>query len=159
LQVLGPSVPPAQRTAVFRQLFQSDFDVPGIGQFVLGRYWRTLTPQQQQEFLSLFQEYTVRAYADRLGQYGGAPFHVTGARPLGNEVVVSSEVARQGGNPVHIDWHVANNGGQNKITDVYVDGVSMKLTQRDEFSSIIQRNNGQPNAVISVMKQQLAQAH
>src|SRR5438067_9861118 len=51
IQVLGPSVSPAQRVARFRQLFQNDFDVPGIGQFVLGRYWRTASPQEQQEFL------------------------------------------------------------------------------------------------------------
>ncbi len=56
IQVLGPSVPRAQRAAVFRQLFRADFDVNGIGQFVLGRHWRALTPPQQQEFLSLFQE-------------------------------------------------------------------------------------------------------
>src|SRR5580765_340956 len=57
IQVLGPSVSPAQRLARFRELFRNDFDVPGIGRFVLGRYWRTATPQEQQEFLALFQEY------------------------------------------------------------------------------------------------------
>jgi len=159
IQVLGPSVPPAQRAAVFRQLFQADFDVNGISQFVLGRHWRALTPQQQQEFLSLFQEYTVQAYANRLGQYGGAPFRVTGARPMGEEVVVTSEVVRQGGNPVRLDWHVTDQGGQYKITDVNVDGVSMKVTQRYEFASIIQRNNGRPDSILSVMRQQSAQAH
>ncbi len=68
IQVLGPSVSPAQRVARFRQLFRDDFDVPGLGQFVLGRYWRTATPEEQQEFLRLFQEYIVQAYAARLGE-------------------------------------------------------------------------------------------
>ena len=53
IQVLGPSVSPAQRVARFRQLFQNDFDVPGIGQFVLGRYWRTASPQEQQDDITL----------------------------------------------------------------------------------------------------------
>jgi phospholipid transport system substrate-binding protein len=61
IQVLGPSVSPSQRLVRFRELFRNDFDVPGIGQFVLGRYWRIATPQEQQEFLGLFQEYIVRA--------------------------------------------------------------------------------------------------
>src|SRR5687768_10787331 len=52
IQVLGPGVPAAQRLARFRELFRNDFDVPGIGQFVLGRYWRIATPQEQQEFLA-----------------------------------------------------------------------------------------------------------
>src|SRR5258708_35603424 len=75
IQVLGPSVSPAQRIARFRQLFQNDFDVPGIGQFVLGRYWRTASPEEQQAFLRLLQEYIVHAHAARLGEYGrgGAP--------------------------------------------------------------------------------------
>ena len=154
----GPSVPPAQRAAVFRQLFQADFDITGIGQFNPAGI-AALTPQQQQEFLSLFQEYTAQAYATRLGQYGGAPFRVTGVRPMGDEVVVTSEVVRQGGNPVRLDWHVTDQGGQYKITDVHVDGVSMKVTQRDEFASIIQRNDGRPDSILSVMRQQSAQTH
>src|SRR5437868_5876060 len=104
IQVLGPSVTPAQRVARFRQLFHDDFDVPGIGQFVLGRYWRTATPQEQQDFLQLFQEYIVRAYAGRLGEYGGEPFRVTGLRPNGEETVVSSEILRPSGNRIQVDW-------------------------------------------------------
>ena len=96
IQVLGPSVAPAQRVARFRELFREDFDIPGIGQFVLGRYWRTATPEQQQEFLRLFQEYIVQAYSSRLGEYGGEPFRVTGSRPSGEETVVSSEIDRPG---------------------------------------------------------------
>src|SRR2546421_11872714 len=97
IQVLGPSVSPAQRVARFRQLFQNDFDVPGIGQFVLGRYWRTASPEEQQEFLRLFQEYIVQAYAARLGEYGGEPFRVVGSRASGGETVVTSEIARPNG--------------------------------------------------------------
>src|SRR5712675_72823 len=63
IQVLGPGVPEVQRQARFRELFRDDFDLAGIGQFVLGRYWRVATPQEQQEFLGLFQEYLVRAYS------------------------------------------------------------------------------------------------
>src|SRR5436190_1444485 len=59
IQVLGPGVAPGQRLSRFRELFRNDFDVPGIGQFVLGRYWRTASPQEQHEFLQLFQEYIV----------------------------------------------------------------------------------------------------
>src|SRR5258708_39939315 len=85
IEVLGPSVPEVQREARFRELFRDDFDLPGIGQFVLGRYWRIATPQEQQDFLGLFQEYLVRAYSAQLGAYGGQPFRLTGFRPNGGE--------------------------------------------------------------------------
>lgn len=156
IEVLGPSVPAVQRQARFRELLQNDFDIPGIGQFVLGRYWRAATPQEQQEFLQLFQEYVVQAYSARLGEYGGAPFRVTGSRPAGDEVVVTSEIARPGAPPIQLDWFLVNRGGALKITDVYVGGVSMKVTQRDEFSSIIQRNGGQVQPLLAQLRQKIA---
>lgn len=158
IQVLGPNVSPAERLARFRNLFHNDFDVAGIGQFVLGRYWRTATPQQQQEFLQLFQEYVVQAYASRLGPYGGEPFRVIGARPAGDETVVGSEVARPGGSPIQIDWYLVNRGGQFKITDVYVGGVSMKVTQRDEFAAVIQHDGGRIDGLLTRLRQKTAAA-
>jgi phospholipid transport system substrate-binding protein len=158
LEVLGPGVPVAQRQARFRELLRNDFDIPGISQFVLGRYWRAATPPEQQEFLQLFPEYLVQAYSARLGEYGGAPFRVIGSRPAGDEVAVTSEIARPGGQPIQVDWFLVNRGGALKITDVYVGGVSMKVTQRDEFSSIIQRNGGQVQPLLAQLRQKIAGA-
>jgi phospholipid transport system substrate-binding protein len=156
IQVLGPGVSQSQRITRFRQLFQSDFDVPGIGQFVLGRYWRTATPEEQQEFLRLFQEYIVQSYAAQLGEYGGEPFRVTGSRPSGNETVVTSEIDRPSGSRIVVDWYVVERGGAPKISDVYVGGVSMKVTQRDQFASVIQRNGGRVDALLTMLRQRVA---
>ena len=100
IQVMGPSIPAAQRLVRFRELFRDDFDLPGISQFVLGPYWRAATPEQRQQFLGLFQEHIVRAYTTLLGQYGGEPFNVTGARANGEETIVTSEVIRQNGSRI-----------------------------------------------------------
>jgi phospholipid transport system substrate-binding protein len=156
IQVLGPRVSQQQRIARFRQLFQRDFDVPGIGQFVLGRYWRTATPEEQQEFLRLFQEYIVQSYAAQLGEYGGEPFRVLGSRPSGNETVVTSEIDRPSGSRILVDWYVVERGGALKISDVYVAGVSMKVTQRDQFASVIQRNGGRVDALLAMLRQRVA---
>jgi len=155
IRVLGPSVPAAERLSQFRALFRNDFDVPGIGQFVLGRYWRTATPQEQQEFLGLFQEYIVEAYSARLGNYGGEPFHVTGSRPNGSEIVVTSQIAPRNGAPIAVDWYLVDQGGTFKITDVYVGGVSMKVTERDEFGAVIQRNGGQVGSLLTQLRQKV----
>lgn len=157
IQVLGPGVPEAQRQARFRELFRNDFDLPGISKFVLGRYWNTATPQQQQDFLGLFQEYLVRAYSARLGAYGGEPFRVTGERPNGEETVVTSEIVRSTGSRIAVDWYLIGHGPY-KITDVYVAGVSMKVTQRDEFASVIQRNGGRLDGLIAQLRQKLSVA-
>ena len=158
IQVLGPQVPVAQRTARFRQLFENDFDLQGASRFVLGPYANGLNPQQHQEFVALFTDYLAQAYAARLAEYAGEPFRVTGSRPNGQETIVTSQVTRRGGQPVEIDWHVADRGGRPLVTDVYVDGVSMKVTHRQEFASIIQRNGGRPDALLAALRQQLAQS-
>lgn len=156
ISVLGPGVGSAQRLARFRELFHDDFDIPGIGRFVLGRYWRTATPQEQQQFLGLFQEYLVRAYATRLGAYAGEPFRVTGARPNGSETIVTSEIIRNDGSRIEVDWYLLNGPGTYRITDVYVGGVSMKVTERDEFASVIQRNGGRVDALLTQLRQKLS---
>jgi phospholipid transport system substrate-binding protein len=153
---MGPGVAPQQRIARFRQLFQADFDVNEIARFAVGRYWQAMSPEQQNEFMRLFTEYTVKAYADKLGRYNDAQLRVTGAQPYGDETVVHSQVVRTNGSPVAIDWHLIPDGsGGYKITDVYVDQVSMKATQRDEFARVIQNNGGQPSALLAVLRQQL----
>ena len=155
IQVLGPNVSPSERLARFRELFRNDFDVPGIGQFVLGRYWRVATPAEQQEFLGLFQEYIVEAYSARLGQYGGEPFRVTGSHGGGGEIVVTSQIIQKSGAPIEVDWYLADQGGAFKITDVYVGGVSMKVTERDEFGAVIQRNGGQVAPLLGQLRQKI----
>jgi len=155
IQTLGAGVPQEERINRFRQIFRADFDVENIGRFALGRYWREMSPEQQQQFLQLFQEATVRAYAAKLEPYGGSQLRVVGTEPFGGEVVVHTEVVRPGGQPVRIDWHVMQENGQYKVTDVFVDRVSMKATQRDEFARVIQNNGGQPSALLAVLRQQI----
>jgi len=155
IQVLGPGVPEQQRLARFRELFSEDFNLPEIGRFVLGRYWRTATPEEQQEFLRLFQEYIVRAYSARLGQYAGQPFRVMGERPDGDQTIVTSQVVGQSGEPIALDWHLTQTASGYKITDVYVGGVSMAVTERDEFAAVIQRNGG-VSGLLAQLRQKLA---
>jgi phospholipid transport system substrate-binding protein len=157
MQMLGPSVPEAAREARFRQIFEQDFDLLGAARFVLGPYARGLSPEQQEEFVQLFRESLARSYSRKLAQYAGSAFRVTGARPMGEETVVSSQIDH-GGSPVTIDWHVVDHGGHFLITDVLVNGVSQKVTQRSEFAGIIQRNGGRPDALLAALRQELAQS-
>ena len=66
LEVLSKNATPAQKVARFQELFREDFDVPGIARFVLGRYWKTATPEQQEEFVKLFEDYIALVYSSQL---------------------------------------------------------------------------------------------
>jgi phospholipid transport system substrate-binding protein len=154
IQVLGPSVSPPARVQRFRELFSADFDLPEIARFVLGRYWRVATPEQQQQFQGLLQEYLAQAYAGRLAEYAGEKFQALNAQPQGDETVVFSEITRNDGGKIRVEWHVVNQGGW-KITDAYVAGVSMAVTERDEFASVIQQGGGQVQYLIDRLRQKV----
>lgn len=154
IQVLGPSVSPPARVQRFRQLFAADFDLPEIARFVLGRYWRVATPEQQQQFQGLLQEYLAQAYAGRLAEYAGERFQAVNAQQQGGETVVFSEITRNDGGKIHVEWHLVNQGGW-KITDAFVAGVSMAVTERDEFASVIQQGGGQVQYLIERLRQKV----
>jgi phospholipid transport system substrate-binding protein len=158
LDVLSNRAPPPVREARFRQLYREDFDGPLIARFVLGRYWRIASPQEQQEFMHLFEDYVVLAYAARLSNYSGEQFRVLGSRPDRDVTIVSSEIQRPNGAPaVKVDWRLVDDRGF-KIADVVVDGISMAVTQRQEFASVIQRHGGQVGGLLMLMREKTAGA-
>ena len=82
IEALRPDVSSSERLGRFRQLLQEDFDLTGIGLFALGRYRASATPQEQQEYLRLYPDFTVRAFSARLNQYGGHPSALPTGDPL-----------------------------------------------------------------------------
>jgi phospholipid transport system substrate-binding protein len=159
LDLLNKKRPAAERQAQFRELFHKDFDTPGIARFVLGRYWRTASSEEKQEFLKLFDNYVVYVYTARLSDFQGEQFKITGARPDQDSMLVSTDVVTPGApQPLRVDWRLINDDGAYKISDVIVDGVSMLVTQRSEFASVIQRHGGQIQGLIDLMRQKTASA-
>jgi phospholipid transport system substrate-binding protein len=160
IQILRSTNTQPQRQAAFNTLFTADFDVPAIGKFVLGHYWREATPEQQQEYLKVFGQYVVAIYAERFSNYQGEEFKVLGSKPEdGGSATVSSQIVRpSGGAPIHIDWRVAQEGGGYKIIDVKAENLSMSVTQREEFASVISQHGGSVQGLIDVLKQKVGGA-
>lgn len=152
-----------QRAERFRTLLEANFDIPRISRFVLGRYWKKANDQEKRGFQQLFEEYVVRSYAARFRTYGGDKVSddvvkITGARPESDiSTVVTSQIRRtDGAPPVRVDWRVRKGENGLRIVDVDVEGVSMALTQREEFSSVIQRNGGTVAGLNRELEQKLA---
>jgi phospholipid transport system substrate-binding protein len=154
VEVLSKKVSATERLTRFRQLFQADFDGPGIARFVLGRYWRSASEQEQQEFLKLFEDYVVFVYGTRLSSFNGETFRVKGSRPEGNGVVVATDILNPGGEPpIKVDWRLISDNGAFKINDVIIEGISMLVTQRSEFAAVIQRHGGQVGGLLEMMRE------
>jgi len=151
-------MPRQQALGRFKELLHEGFDVPYIGRWVLGRYWNQATPQQQQEYQRLFEQMIVRTYADRFIDYAGVTFKITGTRAeTDTDTMVTTQIIRPDGPPVAVDWRVRKRGQSYKIIDVVVEGVSMGVTQRQEFSSVIQSNGGRIEGLIQALRQKTAQ--
>ena len=144
----------------FRALFLEGFDTQTIGRFVLGRYWRGASEAQRSTYQQLFEDMVVETYTRRFNEYSGESLRVEGSRPEGdNDAMVRSQiVSPNGGPPVAITWRVREQNGDFKIVDVVIEGISMSVTQRNEFSSIIQRNGGNIEALFDAMRANITAA-
>lgn len=137
----------------FRKLLESSFDMSTIGRFALGQYWRQMNPQQQKEYQSLFREHVVRVYSARFNEYSGQTFETTGARADNDiDTIVTSKINQPQGEPVDVDWRVRFKNGKYQIVDVIVEGVSMTMTQRSDFASVIQRGGGDVSVILAQLK-------
>ena len=154
VEILTKKTPQTERLARFRELFQADFDGPGIARFVLGRYWRNASQQEQQEYLNLFEDYVVFVYGTRFSTFSGEKFKVRGSRTDENGTIVSTDIISPSGEaPIKVDWRLITDNGAFKINDVTIEGISMMVTQRSEFASVIQRHGGQVSGLLTLMRE------
>jgi phospholipid transport system substrate-binding protein len=156
INATGQSV--AQRRERVAEVLRRSVDVEGVGRFILGRWWRQATPEQQQEYLQLFEQVLIRNLSARFGEYQGVRFTLGRTQARTEEDALVNTIVERPGNPAFgLDWRVAEIGGQPKVVDVIAEGTSLRLTTRSEYSSVITRNGGQVAALLSAMRNQIQQ--
>jgi phospholipid transport system substrate-binding protein len=138
-----------QREAGIRKVLVEAFDLNYMGQQALGKYWASTSPDQQQRYLTAAVDAEAHAYAERFGQYGGQTLTLgkVTARPNG-VTAVDSRLNQSNGQPIKVEWEVRDIGGAPRITDVKIEGISMVITRRTDFTSYIQNNGGKVEALI-----------
>jgi len=146
-----------ERDMQFRNMLRETFDLPTIARFVIGRNWASATPEQQKEYMSLFEALVVKTYSDRFALYTGEGFKVRTVVPEGDkDFIVNSDITHPDGSaPTTVSWRVRQKSDKMGIIDVVVEGVSMSVTQRQEYSSVIQRNGGNIESLLDLMRQRV----
>ena len=147
---------PDRARSEFAEIFRNSFDVPTIARFTAGRYWREMSSDQQSEYTGLLEEAVLDLYADRLRDYAGASLNITGHRTTGrSDAIVSMRVQPAGSSQnFTLEWRVRQKADSElKIVDVSVEGVSMSLTHRSEFASIIQRGGGDVESLLIALRE------
>jgi phospholipid transport system substrate-binding protein len=153
------SLSPAVREDQFRDLLREGFAVKTIGQFVLGKYRRTTSQETIDAFVRVFEEYVVSLYAKQFKHYSGQKFlveKVADTSRKGDSMVMTKIFPRGNSQPLRVNFQVRNFGDTFKILDVRVEGVSMVLAQRDEFTSYISTNGGKVEALIDALRKRMA---
>jgi phospholipid transport system substrate-binding protein len=155
LQLGDPKISDAEREERFRELLRKNFDVPRITRFVLGRYARKVSDQQFAEFRKLYEDIAVLTYAHLFASYAGQSFKVK--REVGDpgdryKMVMTEVQPGNGKPPVKLDWQVKVNGGSYAVVDIRVEGASMAITQREEFTAVLDKNGGDIGDLLAQLK-------
>ena len=138
-----------------KEIANETVDIDGISLYTLGAYRKNISQDQLNQYKILFKQYFLKSFASRLAEYSNPEIEVTSKRELNkNYTMVSSILIATEQRPeVKIDWRVyAKNPENPMIRDLIIEGLSLVRTQKEEFSSIIQSNDGDINALLVVLK-------
>ncbi len=135
------SYSPEDRMKYYRELLRDGFAINTIARFALGRHWRGATPEVREEYLALFQNFVLDIYSKRLDGFSGETFTVLKSQAVNEtDTMVSTEINSADGPPIRVDYRVRSHEGVLLIVDVLVEGISLIVTQRSEFASVISRD-------------------
>jgi len=147
------SISQQEKTTQFQDILETKFNLKAIGKFVLGRYWKQASTDEKERFLDLFKAATVACYATRFGEYTSEKFEVVGSRTeKDGGVTVLTRIVRPNGQAILIDWKIFEKNGELRIYDVILEGISMSITQRSEYASVIQNGGGKIQALIMALE-------
>jgi phospholipid transport system substrate-binding protein len=154
----GKEVTKEERSRRFRILMNKHFSIKGIAKFVLGRHLRKASDAEKTDYHRLYEDLMVVTYADRFAKYSGERLLVKRAemRSTKDVIVYTTMVkAGNGAKPLKVDWRVRKKGETYTIIDVMVEGISMIMTQKSEFSSFIKSSGGNFKALLAELQKRV----
>ncbi len=154
-QLTEPGLSNDEQERRFRGLIGESFDIPAIGRFVLGRYWRRANEEERAAFLATFEDLLVHRFLPLFADYSGEKISIGVARPFRNNpdfVSVSSKLLREKGEPIHIDWRVRRRDDGYRIVDIVAEGISIAVTLRSEYTSVLKRNGGDVSVLVRKLR-------
>jgi phospholipid transport system substrate-binding protein len=154
-QLNEPGLSDDEQQRRFRRLIGEGFDIPAIGRFVLGRYWRRASEEERAAFLATFEDMIVHRFLPLFAEYSGDKISIGVVRPFKsnpNFISVSSKLLRDAGEPVRIDWRVRRRDDGYRIVDIVAEGISIAVTLRSEYTSVLKQNGGDVGALVRELR-------
>jgi phospholipid transport system substrate-binding protein len=150
-KTLGGNLTKEERVEKLKDIARDTVDISGIGFYSLGSYRKNATEDQINRYKTAFSEYFLKSFSSRLAEYSNPEIEVNSKKIINkNYTIVSSTLAGTDSRPeVKIEWRVYTKYPDNLlIRDLIIEGLSLARTQKEEFSSIINSNDGNIDALI-----------
>lgn len=131
-----------EKAKKFEDYMLKAVDTEAIARTVLAQYWRTATPKEKDDFIEAFKNMAIKMTAERFGMYNGQEVKFHSERPAQgkNQVFVESSISSDD-KPIQVMWRVREKDGKYTVLDIIVEGVSMTLTYRNEYTSYLQNHS------------------
>ena len=154
-KTLGGNLTKEERVEKLKDIARETVDIEGIGFYSLGAHRKNLTEKQVTKYRKMFSEYFLKSFSSRLAEYSNPEIEVNSKRIINkNYTIVSSTLVATESRPVvKIEWRVYTKDPDNLlIRDLIIEGLSLARTQKEEFNSIIQSNNGDINSLFDSLR-------
>ena len=154
--ILSSADPVESKIIKLNNIAETNVDINGIGMYTLGKYRKTLSEDQKIKYKKLFKSYFLKSFSSRLVDYSDPKINVVSEKKLNdNYTIVNTVLEETSKNPsIKIDWRIyTKNPKRPLIRDLIVEGLSLARTQKEEFKSIIQNNNGDINYLFKSLEQ------
>jgi len=154
--ILKSSDPVESKIIKLNDIAERNVDIEGIGMYTLGKYRKTISEDQKAKYKKLFKSYFLKSFSSRLVDYTDPKINVVSQKKINEKyTIVNSELEATSKRPkVKIDWRIyTKNPKKPLIRDLMVEGLSLARTQKEEFNSIIQNNDGDINALFKNLEE------
>ena len=155
-KLLAEDIPKEQKIEELKSIAKDTVDIKGISFYTLGSKRKDLSDEEKTIYTELFEKYFLKSFSSRLAEYTDPRIRVDSQKKLNDKyTMVSSTLLATDKKPeIKIDWRVVTkNPDKPLIIDVVIEGVSLAKVQKEEFSSIIQNNDGDINVLFNILKE------
>ena len=155
-KILSSSDPVESKIIKLNNIAETSVDIDGIGMYTLGNYRKNLNEDQKIKYKKLFKSYFLKSFSSRLVDYSDPKISVVSEKKINEKyTIVSTILEETSKNPeIKIDWRIyTKNPKRPLIRDLIVEGLSLARTQKEEFKSIIQNNDGDINYLFKSLEE------
>ena len=154
--ILSKNISKVEKINELKTVAKETVDIRGVGFYSLGSVRKNLNSKQKQQYSILFESYFLKSFSSRLAEYTNPEINVIGKEILNkNYTIVNSLLVATSERPeIKIDWRIYTKNPESPlIRDLIIEGLSLARTQKEEFSSILNSNDGDINALFSALKE------